>query len=222
MSTSKASVVVETVKLSSMKLARYNPRNIGLAAFEGLKSSIESFGYVEPIIFNRTTGNIVGGHQRYKALIDLDVEEADVVIVELDENQEKALNITLNNPNVQGSFTEEVFDLMRGIQDFIPAFEELRLADLLKEDRTIKYGPEEPDDDSPDTENDESPNSTTERPDIDSGDYTRQINLFISASDFDTVATELEAVRHHLSIDNVSDTVVRLIHDAYITITNPE
>ncbi|MDD2300189.1 MAG: hypothetical protein PHU69_11195 [Fermentimonas sp.] len=28
------------------------------------------FGYVEPIVWNEETGNIVGGHQRYKILLE--------------------------------------------------------------------------------------------------------------------------------------------------------
>lgn len=48
---------------------------------------------MEPIIWNKTTGNVVGGHQRLKVLLDLGQTEIDCVIVELDDKREKALNL---------------------------------------------------------------------------------------------------------------------------------
>ena len=79
--------------------AEYNPRKDlkpGDAEYEKLKRSVEQFGYVEPVIWNRTTGRVVGGHQRLKVLIDMGYTEVDCVVVELDEEKEKALNIALN------------------------------------------------------------------------------------------------------------------------------
>ena len=59
-----------------------------------------SWVYVEPVIWNRQTGNVVGGHQRLKVLIDLGQQEIDCVVVDLDLQREKALNIALNK--IQG------------------------------------------------------------------------------------------------------------------------
>ena len=63
---------------------------------------MSEFGYVEPIIWNKRTGNIVGGHQRYKILKDLNYEEAECVVVDLDDAHEKALNVALNK--ISGEF----------------------------------------------------------------------------------------------------------------------
>lgn len=68
----------------------------GDAEYEKLKRSIKEFGYVEPIIWNKTTGNVVGGHQRLKVLLADGVKEIDCVVVEFDSEKEKALNIALN------------------------------------------------------------------------------------------------------------------------------
>ena len=57
---------------------------------------MEQFGYVEPVIWNKATGRVVGGHQRLKVLMDMGVTEVECVVVELDEEREKALNIALN------------------------------------------------------------------------------------------------------------------------------
>lgn len=55
------------IELGKLKEAAYNPRvalKPGDAEFEKLKRSIETFGDVEPIVWNERTGNIVGGHQK--------------------------------------------------------------------------------------------------------------------------------------------------------------
>lgn len=92
-------MIIEKKKLSELNRAAYNPRlelKAGDDVYEKLKRSIEEFGYIEPIVWNKTTGNVVGGHQRLTVLEDLGHEEADVVVVELDDKQEKVLNLALN------------------------------------------------------------------------------------------------------------------------------
>ena len=93
------SIKIELKNLSELIPADYNPRKDlqpGDAEYERLKNSIDKFGYVEPIIWNKLTGRVVGGHQRLKVLKDLGEAQAECVIVELDEDNEKALNIALN------------------------------------------------------------------------------------------------------------------------------
>ena len=64
-------MLVKTMPISELKPADYNPRKDlqpGDLEYEKLKRSLTEFGYVEPVIWNSTTGNIVGGHQRLKVL----------------------------------------------------------------------------------------------------------------------------------------------------------
>ena len=59
------------IPTEKLKPSKYNPRKDlkpGDPEYEKLRRSIEEFGYVEPVIWNKRTGNIVGGHQRYKVL----------------------------------------------------------------------------------------------------------------------------------------------------------
>lgn len=86
-------------KIEDLKPADYNPRKDlkpGDKEYEKLKRSLKEFGYVEPVIWNETTGRLVGGHQRLKVLKDLGYTEIDCVIVKLTEEKEKALNIAMN------------------------------------------------------------------------------------------------------------------------------
>lgn len=93
---------IQRKRVDEIQPASYNPRialKEGDKNYEKLKRSIEEFGYVEPIIINEQTGNVVGGHQRLTVLKDLGVEEIDCVIVNVDEKKEKQLNIALNKIN---------------------------------------------------------------------------------------------------------------------------
>ncbi len=90
---------IETKKVAELCPAPYNPRKDlkpGDPEFEKLKRSIETFGYVEPVIWNSRTGNVVGGHQRLKVMQALGHEAVECVVVDLDESDEKALNVALN------------------------------------------------------------------------------------------------------------------------------
>jgi DNA modification methylase len=90
---------IEKIAVENLNPAEYNPRKDlkpGDAEYEKLKKSIETFGYVEPVIWNKQTGHVVGGHQRLKILIEQGESEVDCVVVDMDEDKEKALNVALN------------------------------------------------------------------------------------------------------------------------------
>jgi DNA modification methylase len=97
---------IKKVKLNKMKLSDYNPRIHNENYLNNLKRSMDTYGYVEPIVWNKKTGNIVGGHARYKILKEEGIEEIDVVVVNLEEIDEKALNIALNR--VTGDWDESL------------------------------------------------------------------------------------------------------------------
>lgn len=106
-------MLIKQLPISELKPADYNPRKDlqpGDADYEKLKRSLTEFGYVEPVIYNRTTGHVVGGHQRLKVLADLGHTEVDCVVVELDETREKALNVALNK--ISGDWDEAKLALL--------------------------------------------------------------------------------------------------------------
>ena len=106
-------MVIQTLPVDQLVPADYNPRKDlkpGDPEYEKLKRSLSEFGYVEPVIWNQTTGHVVGGHQRLKVLIDNGTTEVECVVVEMSEEKEKALNVALNK--ISGEWDKEKLSLL--------------------------------------------------------------------------------------------------------------
>lgn len=110
---------IQKININKLNPAKYNPRKSlkpGDPEYEKLKKSIETFGYVEPVVWNKRTGFIVGGHQRFTVLKDLGYTEVDCVVVDLHVNDEKALNVALNK--VSGSWDDALLkDLLQELDN---------------------------------------------------------------------------------------------------------
>lgn len=106
-------MVIEKIRTDRLIPADYNPRKDlkpGDPEYEKLKRSLEEFGYVEPVIWNKTTSHVVGGHQRLKVLLDMGITEVECVVVEMDAEKEKALNIALNK--ISGDWDKDKLALL--------------------------------------------------------------------------------------------------------------
>ncbi|CDX03443.1 Adenine-specific methyltransferase [Desulfitobacterium hafniense] len=131
---------IQKIPLGKLNPAKYNPRKDlkpGDPEYEKLKKSMETFGYVEPIIWNKRSGHVVSGHQRLKILQHQGETEIECVVVDLDETQEKALNITLNK--VSGDWdlpklADLISELDDGIFDVgITGFDAAEIEDLFSQ-----------------------------------------------------------------------------------------
>ena len=138
-------MIIEKRKVTNLLPADYNPRKDlkpGDAEYEKLKRSLEQFGYVEPVIWNKTTGRVVGGHQRLKVLIDMGITEVECVVVDMPEDKEKALNIALNK--ISGDWDKDklalvIADLQGSDFDVsLTGFDPAEIDDLFKD--TLKDG----------------------------------------------------------------------------------
>ena len=138
-------MIIEIKNTADLLPADYNPRKDlkpGDAEYEKLKRSLETFGYVEPVIWNKTTGRVVGGHQRLKVLMDMGMAEIQCVVVELSEEKEKALNVALNK--ISGEWDNDKLALLLADlqgEDFdvsLTGFEPAEIDALFKD--TLKDG----------------------------------------------------------------------------------
>ncbi len=121
----------ELTGIDDLKPAPYNPRKIDSGAADGLGFSIERFGDLSGIVWNKRTGHIVAGHQRLTQLkargaqllngdVCISVQGATkrfpVRVVDWSEVEEKAANLEANNPHISGSFDDGVVDLLREVE----------------------------------------------------------------------------------------------------------
>jgi ParB-like chromosome segregation protein Spo0J len=140
----RRSMNIRTLKATELKAAAYNPRKDLQpedAEYQKLRRSIEEFGYVEPIIWNERTGNVVGGHQRLKVLLEQGAEEIECVVVDLEEKDEKILNVLLNK--VKGRWDiGKLADLLQELDEAgameVTGFEDWELQSLLMQYDHIK------------------------------------------------------------------------------------
>ena len=116
--TNQPTMEIKELSLKELKPAAYNPRKKlkkGDKEYEKIKQSLLKFGYVDPIIVNKDM-TVIGGHQRLTVLKDLDYETAKCVIVDLQKEDEKALNIALNK--ITGQWDDTLLaDLLLDLQE---------------------------------------------------------------------------------------------------------
>lgn len=144
---------IRRMRVKDINGSEYNPRQITEKSRAGLKASLARFGVVEALVWNLRFQRLVGGHQR---LSTMDPESTtEVTQVDLDEVDEKALNLALNDRSKQGDWNASVSELLDEIAAKKPelyselAFEDLRVeaptlalddlpADLPTVDETIR------------------------------------------------------------------------------------
>lgn len=128
---------LEKISIDKLKPATYNPRKKLKPSdkeYQKIKRSIEEFGYVDPIIANKDL-TIIGGHQRMNVMKDMGFKEVDVVIIDVDKNKEKALNVALNKITGEwdyGKLGDLLLELDAENYDLaITGFDEKEIEDLM-------------------------------------------------------------------------------------------
>lgn len=100
-----------TLKRSDIKEHPQNPRDISESAKKKLKGKMQEVGLLQPLIVNKRTMYLLGGHQRLATMDKLERYsegkndyEFDVAMVDIDEAQELEMLVFLNNPSSQGTW----------------------------------------------------------------------------------------------------------------------
>ncbi len=121
------------MRIEQLKQAPYNPRAIDDAALRGLGRSLQEFGDIAGIVWNKRTGHLVAGHQRLDALkrehgeqlslkpagkdrfaiVTPSGDRFPVRVVDWSLEQEKAANVAANNPHIAGVFDRDALGRTR-------------------------------------------------------------------------------------------------------------
>lgn len=176
--------------LKDINPAKYNPRvqlKPGDQEWDALKNSLDRFGVATPLVVNETTGNLVSGHQRLAVLKQSGETRVEVVLIQMDEDKEKLLNVALNK--IEGEWDEEKLkELFDEVDD-----EDIKFTGFTEEDIEALYDGEEPDydeDEEPEEqeEKDSSPKEEKEEKDPD----LREFSVFLSFSTKEAAEAWLE------------------------------
>lgn len=123
---------IEKVKLTHIKPYWRNPRN-NKETVELLKKSINRYGFNVPIVLDKNNV-IIAGHARYRALLELDYNEADCVITNMSEEKAKEYRIIDNKTSEKSMWLEN---------ELVLEIKELDLdvmRDFFDEDLEVKIG----------------------------------------------------------------------------------
>lgn len=132
---------METVSRSVLKGAPYNPRKISKTARQKLAASLKDHGLIAPLVWNRRTGHLVSGHQRLSildALEGTEQYELTVAVIDVDEREEKILNVQVNNESMMGEWDLDMLGTLNA-EDGI-SFDEMGFIDA---DAELMFGGDE-------------------------------------------------------------------------------
>jgi DNA modification methylase len=152
-----AKMTVEEIPLDQINFAVYNPRKKlrkSDQAYQDIRASIAKYGMVQNCVWNRRSGNLVGGHQRILVgKAEFDWTSAPCFVVDLDDDDERALNLILNKVGEGNWDSVALRDLLEEIRNrgkidiYTLGFTPVEVEELLKvKDRPTKRDP----DDAPD------------------------------------------------------------------------
>lgn len=212
------SMDLETIPITSIIPAEYNPRKISDTEYKKLANSINEFGFVDPIIINLNNNHIIGGHQRYTVLLDQYIqngENEELNLIRLgdigwifpeteltihDEDYEKALNIALNQISGEWDLDklEEIFTelTINGFDTELTGFNSLDLEDLDIHLETIETPTE-----TEITEDEYEPEEDLEVT-VEQGDYYRLGNHYLLCGD-STKRGDIERLVDGATIDMI-------------------
>ncbi|MCX5698980.1 MAG: DNA methyltransferase [Candidatus Omnitrophica bacterium] len=114
---------IEQILLDDYVDSPDNPRIMfkkGDPAFESLSQSIDEFDYLQPLIVNNRTGQIISGHLRKRVLKSKGIDKAEAVIVDFDTIKQRSAVIAFNKISGSWDFGKlaSVLDELSKIPDF--------------------------------------------------------------------------------------------------------
>lgn len=99
---------IEKVGIDTLVIDPKNARKHGVKNLLAIKSSIEKFGAVEPLVVRRANRQIIGGNGRYEVLKDLGHTEVEVVFLDISYKKAEALGVILNQTSTLAEWNMDI------------------------------------------------------------------------------------------------------------------
>lgn len=215
---------IEYVDVSTILQWPGNPKSHDI---ESMKASIRRFGFVAPAVIDESTGRIVAGHGRVRALGEMwyDGEDVPTAIRPHDggwlmpvlrgasfssEQEAQAYLIADNRLAEIGGWDDEALaEMLASLSEDVEiiGYTDKELAKLLKSSEPGESFGSEPSTSTDDPEDDQggTPKSTN----------IKVVQLYLDQDAYDEFTTKITAIAEHHDETNITDTVFRLVDDAY-------
>lgn len=133
---------ITRIPLDLLELDPFNARAHPDRNMDAVRKSLEAFGQVEPLVVQERTSVVVGGNARLQAMRALGWKEADCVLVDLSDEEAKALGIALNRTAELATWNHDNLATMLDELSHTPlfdvvAFDQKALADTLSQLKTV-------------------------------------------------------------------------------------
>jgi site-specific DNA-methyltransferase (adenine-specific) len=109
---------VRTVRLGDLHPDPANARTHDDRNLDAIAASLKTFGQVEPLVVQKSTGKVIGGNGRLAVLKRQGATECDIVEVDVNDTQAAALGIALNRSSELAEWNDEALaKLLQSLPD---------------------------------------------------------------------------------------------------------
>jgi ParB-like chromosome segregation protein Spo0J len=201
-------VAVDSLVEDESNTRKHNKRNLA-----AIKGSLEQFGQVEPLVVQKSTRMVIGGHGRLATLKEMGVKKVAIVEVDVDDEKAKALSVALNRTGDLAGWDEAALSTAlselqtAGFDLSTIGFDEADLAKRFEGMRELSTDGLL-----------EAPVDGTESVDAQgrsASDHVRQVQLFMQTTAFDKFQAQVADLAKHYGTGNVTDTLLHSVNEAH-------
>lgn len=217
---------LQTMQLRELTPDPANPRSHDSKNMDAIRTSLAQHGQVEPLVVQASSGMVIAGNGRLEAMKQLKWDTCSVVMLEVDDQEARALSIKLNRSGELAGWNEDVLSQHLAelstfsnydIHDF--GFSEAELSELIDTLEALEpMGEQEkakevPEPEVSDEEGEPSESLLDEhvQPTDMRASKQREVRLYLSPEDEQTMQLMVRALAKHFELDNITDTVMKAV-----------
>ena len=220
---------MEFLDISPTKLVHdpENPRKHGEENLIAIRSSILSYGQVEPLVVQKSTKMVIAGNARLRVLKDLGYKSVKIVMLDVDDTEARKLSIALNRSGELAEWNEDVLakhlEALSADMDFdslTVGFDEDDMAELVNafggSIEALDFSPPDDDGDVGFSEEDSSEEMSYDHDTIQSNvTNVRMVQLFMNDDTIGPFQDMVKALSLQYGTQNITDTLVMCVEKAY-------